>query len=110
MSSKKVLFAVCTGILILGGCASTPSAGTIPTLANGEQREPDISSKYVEQGAWFNSSKNEKLDYPDFADQKCKERGFSKYVAYEAGYASTTSVVGLPSGDTSRTIDIWCEK
>jgi hypothetical protein len=78
-------------------------------LENGEQRPPDISAKYVEQGAWFNNSKNEKLDYPEFADKKCQERGFRRYKAYKSGYATSSSVAGLPSGDTNRNLDVWCE-
>jgi hypothetical protein len=109
MSSQNKLLLLGLGALILSGCGATPAAGTIPMLTNGEQSPPDISAKYVEEGAWFNSSKNEKLDYPDFADKKCQDRGYKRYKAYEGGFATKSSIAGLPSGDTTRTIDIWCE-
>ena len=110
MNSKIVIAVVGISTFLVSGCISTPSAGKIPTLPNGDQARPDISAKYIEQGAWLDNGKKEKLDYPDFADQKCKERGFKRYIAYDAGFASTSSFAGLPSGDTARTIDIWCEK
>ncbi|MBB3167900.1 hypothetical protein [Simiduia aestuariiviva] len=94
--------------LVVSGCAG-PSAGVIPTDANGNKRPPDISAKYVEAGAWMNNNRVEKLDYPDFADAKCKERGFEKYEAYDSGMASSTSWGGMPTGDTARTVDIWCK-
>jgi hypothetical protein len=108
MSSIKSLLSTAVFMVILTGCTAI-EAGTPPTLANGEQKRPDVSAEYVENGAWFNKSKNEKLSYPDFADKQCRDRGFTKSVAYEATYASRSSVMGMPSGDESRTFDIWCE-
>jgi hypothetical protein len=105
---NKILLPLGYCIVLISGCAG-PTAGNIPTLENGEYRAPDISSKYVEAGAWLNNNRVEKLDYPDFADKKCQDRGFEKHQAYKSGPATTSSWGGLPSNDTSRTIDIWCK-
>ncbi len=109
MSSIKKLLSTAAFIMVLTGCGATIVAGTPPKLTNGEQKRPDVSAEYVEEGAWFNNKKNEKLSYPEFADKQCQDRGFTRYKAYEGGYATRSSVMGMPSGDTTRTFDIWCE-
>lgn len=104
----KIMLPVVCAAALISGCAG-PTAGKIPMADNGEERVPDISAKYVEAGAWMNNSRVEKLDYPDFADKKCKDRGFNTFQAYRSGMASSTSWGGMPTNDTSRTVDIWCK-
>ena len=104
---KKIILASC--IAILSAC-SGPSLGVIPKT---KEKNPDTISKYIEQGAFYDSSKKEKLDYSQFAQKKCNEIGKKNYEAYKYGYLSGVfigvSPIMFPFTDVSRDVKIWCK-
>jgi hypothetical protein len=103
---KKLLIIILP--LFILSC-SGPRAGLIPM---GQEKNPDISSKYIEMGAFFDKSSKSNMDYPEFANKKCRDFGRDSYKAYKFGYASGMVLgyypIGLPITDIARTANIWC--
>ena len=99
---KKVI--VMSFVMLLSACSST--AGLIPS---GREKTPDVVSRYIEQGAFFDSSKKEKLDYADFSKKKCQDFGSKSYKAYKVSAFTSGIWMIIPITDLSKEIKIWCQ-
>jgi hypothetical protein len=99
---KKIILASC--IVLLSACSST--GGIIPQE---REKTPDITSRYIEYGEFFNNARKEKLDYPDFANKKCKDQGNKGYKAYKVSAFMSGLWMVVPFTDISRNVKIWCQ-